>query len=45
MPCFFTPAVSAAVSASVHAEDALRGVALVAFLLLVLACGEGIGKM
>lgn len=45
VPCFFTPAVSAAVSASVHAEDALRGVALEAFLLLVLACGEGIRKM
>ena len=45
VPCFFTPAVSAAVSASVHAEDAFRGVALEAFLLLVLACGEGIRKM
>jgi hypothetical protein len=34
-----TPAASAAFSAAVHAEDALRGVAAdLAFLLFVLAC-------
>jgi len=41
-PCFATPAASAEVSTSVHADDALRGVVDedLAFLLLGLACGN-----